>query len=344
VGAPFANLSQGRAEVYLGSASGLATSPAWTALGDHPYAEFGNSVASAGDVNGDGFSDVIVGASTFTNDVLREGGAFVYLGSASGLADASAWTVGSDQYDSEFGSSVAPAGDVNGDGAGDVIIGAYLFDNTQVDEGRAFVYLGSASCYDADGDGYGSPGNAVCPAGAETDCDDTRDTVYPGATQICDGLNNDCRYPGWPSLVGTNEFDNDGDGFTTCEGDCDDSDSNTYPGAPEVNDAKDNQCPGDSGRGVVDEISGTAGFTDLSDPTAFCWTSQTGATQYEAVRSDDPTFATGCTTSVTSVTCWSDPSNPPSGAGFFYLVRVIAPNVGSWGQDSSGNERTGVCP
>jgi hypothetical protein len=42
--------------------------------------------------------------------------------------------------------SVASAGDVNGDGYSDVIVGAYrLFDNGQTDEGRAFVYHGSAS-------------------------------------------------------------------------------------------------------------------------------------------------------------------------------------------------------
>jgi MYXO-CTERM domain-containing protein len=136
---------EGRAFVYLGSASGLSTAPAWTAESDQASAGFGNSVASAGDVNGDGYGDVIVGSRDFDNGQTAEGRAFVYFGSASGLSTAPAWTAESDQVNALFGRSVASAGDVNGDGYGDVIVGAYQFDNGQTDEGRAFVYLGSAS-------------------------------------------------------------------------------------------------------------------------------------------------------------------------------------------------------
>jgi hypothetical protein len=137
--------SEGEAFLYLGSASGLSLTPAWTADGDQEVAEFGWSVASAGDVNGDGFSDVIVGAPQFSNGQVFEGRAFLYLGSASGLSLTSAWTAESDQLQADFGSSVASAGDVNGDGFSDVIVGAQYFSNGQADEGRAFLYLGSAS-------------------------------------------------------------------------------------------------------------------------------------------------------------------------------------------------------
>jgi len=137
--------NEGRAFVYLGSASGLAPSPAWTAESDQAGAEFGSSVGTAGDVNGDGFSDVIVGANAFDNGQTDEGRAFVYQGSASGLSLSPAWTAESDQASAAFGVSVGTAGDVNGDGFSDVIVGARLFDNGQFDEGRAFVYLGSAS-------------------------------------------------------------------------------------------------------------------------------------------------------------------------------------------------------
>ncbi len=148
VGAPGYDNGQtdeGRAYVYLGSASGPVTSPAWTAEGDQVSAEFGLSVASAGDVNGDGFSDVIIGARYFTNGQSAEGRAYVYLGSASGLATSPAWTAESNQVSAEFGFSVASAGDVNGDGFSDVIVGAFLYDNDQTNEGRAYTYLGSAS-------------------------------------------------------------------------------------------------------------------------------------------------------------------------------------------------------
>ena len=135
---------EGRAFVYLGSSSGLASSPAWTAESDQSFAHFGVSVSTAGDVNGDGYSDVIVGADQYANGQGGEGAAFVYLGSSSGLASSPAWTAESDQGGAKL-SAVATAGDVNGDGYSDVIVGAQYYDNTQTDQGRAFVYLGSSS-------------------------------------------------------------------------------------------------------------------------------------------------------------------------------------------------------
>jgi hypothetical protein len=138
-------LDEGRAFVYHGSASGLSTTPNWTAESNQEGARFGFSVASAGDVNGDGYSDVIVGAYQFANGEAFEGRAFVYHGSASGLSTTPNWTAESNQAGAEFGYSVASAGDVNGDGFSDVIVGAWLFDNGETDEGRAFVYHGSAS-------------------------------------------------------------------------------------------------------------------------------------------------------------------------------------------------------
>ena len=147
VGAHFYDNGQtqeGRAFLYLGSASGLSTTAAWTAESNQVQALFGYSVATAGDVNGDGFSDVIVGADRYDNPQSAEGRAFLYLGSPSGLSSTAAWTAESDQANSQFGISVATAGDVNGDGFSDVIVGAYLFDNGQTDEGRAYAYMGSA--------------------------------------------------------------------------------------------------------------------------------------------------------------------------------------------------------
>ncbi|MFT5288562.1 MAG: hypothetical protein ACI8QS_000605 [Planctomycetota bacterium] len=137
--------NEGLAFVYHGSATGLNLSPSWAGEGDQLNAFFGGSVASAGDVNGDGFADIIVGAEFYSNDVTQDGRAFVYHGSADGIGETAAWTAEPDQLLARFGSSVSGAGDVNGDGYADVIVGSRLFDDGETDEGRAFVYHGSAA-------------------------------------------------------------------------------------------------------------------------------------------------------------------------------------------------------
>ena len=147
VGAPnFDNgeSNEGRAFVYLGSVAGLATLPAWIAESNQADAGFGIAAGTAGDVNGDGYSDVIVGAHSYDNGETNEGRAFVYLGSPSGLSPSPAWTAESNQTDAFFGNPLGTAGDVNGDGFSDVIVAAQTYDNGSADEGRAFLYLGSA--------------------------------------------------------------------------------------------------------------------------------------------------------------------------------------------------------
>ncbi|MCK4421590.1 FG-GAP repeat protein, partial [candidate division WOR-3 bacterium] len=92
----------------------------------------------------DGYSDVIVGAYQYDNGESDEGAAFVYYGSGSGLSTAPDWMGESNQADAWFGNSVSTAGDVNGDGYSDVIVGAYFYDNGQTNEGATFVYYGNS--------------------------------------------------------------------------------------------------------------------------------------------------------------------------------------------------------
>jgi len=138
-------VNAGQAYVYHGSPAGLSAGSAWMAEATQPDSGFGFSVATAGDVNGDGYSDVIVGAYRFDDGEIDEGRALVFHGSAVGLSPSAAWTVDSDQAGAELGVSVSTAGDVNGDGYSDVLIGAGKYDETEVDDGRAFVYLGSVA-------------------------------------------------------------------------------------------------------------------------------------------------------------------------------------------------------
>ena len=133
----------GGASVYRGGAGGLEADPAWSGEGDRWDAKFGISVATAGDVNGDGYADVIVGASNYADGEDHEGAAFVYDGEAGGIVVTSTWSVQGDQQGAGYGFDVSAAGDVNGDGYGDVIVGAPTYNEGESDEGAAFVYLGS---------------------------------------------------------------------------------------------------------------------------------------------------------------------------------------------------------
>ncbi|MEK6608440.1 MAG: FG-GAP-like repeat-containing protein [Myxococcota bacterium] len=138
---------EGRAYVYLGASTGLGSAPVTLDPTDQPGAQFGYSVAGAGDSNGDGYADVIVGANLWDSvPSTDEGRAFLYLGAAAGLATTAAWTVDpADQANAQFGYSVAGAGDVDGDGFGDALVGAYLWDGAVADEGRTYLFRGTAT-------------------------------------------------------------------------------------------------------------------------------------------------------------------------------------------------------
>jgi hypothetical protein len=131
----------GKAYVFHGSADGLNPAPAWTADGENDYDHFGFAVASAGDVNGDGYTDLAVGAVGYPNGHWR-GKAYVYYGSAAGLGPTPDWTADGESEDDVLSTSVAPAGDVNGDGFADLAVGARGYEGWQ---GKAYVYHGSAA-------------------------------------------------------------------------------------------------------------------------------------------------------------------------------------------------------
>ena len=163
----------GAAVIYYGSASGISPAFDWKVEGQAANDAFGYSVSTAGDVNGDGYCDVIVGAPSADNEGQADAGrAYVYFGSSEGLSTTPAWSAGKAQAQAQYGWSASTAGDVNGDGYADVIVGARKYDSGQTDEGCVYVYYGSADGPSASEDWWaqgnqagGGFGNSVSTAG-----------------------------------------------------------------------------------------------------------------------------------------------------------------------------------
>jgi len=95
-------------------------------------------VSTTGDVNGDGFSDIIVGEPSYSSSTGR---ASIYFGGSS-MNNIVDLILTGQSLNNKFGKSVSTAGDVNGDGFSDIIVGAYGF-NTGT--GRAYIYYGGSS-------------------------------------------------------------------------------------------------------------------------------------------------------------------------------------------------------
>ena len=236
--------SLGRAYVYHNSGSGTFTTAKTTMTGSFASDQLGWDVAGVGDVDNDGYDDVLVGID-FANSYRGE--ARLYLGSASGVSSSYIQSFGGSATYEYYGSSLDGAGDVDGDGWADIIIGAYRYTGSKSAVGKAEVYRGYS---DEDGDGV---------VGAD-DCDDNDAKVGVGKT----------RY-----------IDEDGDGFggegtvIVCDGDtgwsansddCDDTSASTNPGADEVCDIAnvDEDCDGaaDDADGSVASSTFTVYYPD----------------------------------------------------------------------------------
>ena len=157
----------GSSYVVFGKASGFGASIEFSALdgsngfrldGENGGDNSGRSISSAGDINGDGYDDIIIGAQYADNNGLNSGSSYVVFGKASGfsasiefsaLDGSNGFRIDGENRGDYSGASVSSAGDVNGDGYDDLIIGAYRADNNGSYSGSSYVVFGKASGFSA---------------------------------------------------------------------------------------------------------------------------------------------------------------------------------------------------
>ncbi len=345
-----AGINAGAVFFWRGSSSGLTPGQpfAWKIEGGAVgHGAGGISIARAGSGNGDPYGDVVIGFKSYKNPLIDQGRVYAYLGSPTGPSTALPWTADGHQASALFGTSVA-GGDVNGDGYGDLIVGASFHDNGQNDEGRVHVLLGSPTgrwvwgpiwYRDLDGDGHGdlAASTIACavPSGyvaVSDDCDDNDASSFPGNVEFCDGndVDNDCNgVPDWSQLAGTpelcNDLDDDCDGLpdngfegkgTPCDTGfpgvcgpgrylCSDQGSlvcqGRGPGAEVCNNLLDDDC-----NGVVDNTTNVDG-----DPWNDCVDNCPGVIQVDQANSDGDAFGDVCDCDPTSAANGEAPEVAP---------------------------------
>ncbi len=179
IGVPWDRRGRGAVEVYLGSPDGPSAAPDQVLLGDVPKGLFGEALLGAGDLNGDGYGDVLVQSYPQRRGLER---VYAFAGGPGGVELMPRQVIAGSSVSDMFGFAMARAGDMNGDDRADVWISAYNeeLDDDYPGEGRVYLFHGAL---DADGDG--SPSDA--------DCDDDDPTTFPGATDVPgDGVDQDC--------------------------------------------------------------------------------------------------------------------------------------------------------
>ncbi len=207
----------------------------------------GRSVAALPDRDGDGFEDVLAGAPDAPRDGEYDYGLVAVFSSVSGQLLESHLAPESPERPRR-GQVVAYAGDLSGDGIGDLIATAPSWrDDPTFRCGALEVLVRESDC---DGDGQTS---------TTGDCDDASPDRHRGLDESCDGVDNDCD--------GRVDQDADGDGFDVCA-DCHDENPRIHPGAVELCNDVDDDCDGsiDEGEDLDGDGYGPPCDCDESDP------------------------------------------------------------------------------
>ena len=175
VGKPFADYftvaNAGSVLVYSGANGSVLAQ--FDGLNEHGF--YGRSVASAGDVNHDGFDDILIGSPGKYLGVSGRGSAYLF----SGKNGSQLFVWAGANFSDGFGNSVSSAGDVNGDGTLDILVGAHnaKIVTTGNRHGAAYVYSGVDGSLihqfqgDADGDFFGTSVSGAGDVNADGFCD-----------------------------------------------------------------------------------------------------------------------------------------------------------------------------
>jgi hypothetical protein len=285
VGAPGSGAAAGKAYlVHGGQPSGTVSLGSLIALTGSPGDRAGASVA-AGDFNADGLPDMLIGAPGYQSN---QGAVFLIHGDEPLLPSQALLgftTLEGEGGGNQAGHSVSSAGDFNGDGVEDILIGAPHANGGQ---GTAYLIRGEAPrdwYEDADGDSFGGAGGAhvldcVPPAGQwvhdNSDCNDADPAINPIAQELCSsvGIDDNCNgladedgaadAPFWAKDTDRDQHADvieplvqtcasPGPGYINnadilgyeCPTPESDQDTSTYENAPEVCDTRDNNCNGD---------------------------------------------------------------------------------------------------
>jgi len=167
--------------------------------------------------------------------------------------------------------------------------------NGQIDEANLFIFYA-----DADGDGYGNINATVQAATApsgyvsnSTDCNDGNSSVHPGATEICNGIDDNCDGQVDEGVKTTYYADADGDGYgnvvfstLACSApsgyvsnntDCNDASASVHPGASEVCNEVDDNCNGQIDEGVVSAVVTPSGDVSICSGSNITLQANTGS-------------------------------------------------------------------